>query len=398
MPIYRYQAVDAEGKTVANTVEADTLSQAKQQLSDAALVVFEITEESSNQRSAAKLKSVQKTLWVRQLATLLGAGYTLEQALQSSGRQSQDGQLKAFTQAVHRKVVEGLPFHRVLAQYPKNFDNTFCATVQAGESSGHLDAVLERLAEHAETSAQMRDNIRQALIYPVILTVVASGLITYLMTAVIPDVVKVFSASGQALPAMTQVLLSISTLISRFGPLLVLGAVAMVWWLKRWWAVPNQRYRLHKRQLTLPIVGELIRAYHTANFSGTLAILLNSGVKLVDALTISTQTLSNVALQQTAMLAVTEVQQGKSLAQSLQHGAVSFPGMLLELIDSGERTGKLPEMLSKAAEIYRRQSQSRLQALTSLLAPVMILIMGGLIFAIVLAILLPIFDLNRTIQ
>ncbi len=398
MPIYRYQAVDSTGKTVKNRIEADSLSQAKQQLSDAALVVFEIDEMQVKQtRRALRVSAAQKTLWVRQLATLLGAGYPLEKALQSCGRQSQDEKMQAFSQSIHRRVVEGLPFHRILADYPNLFDETFCATVQAGESSGHLDTVLARLADHAETAAQIRDSVRQALIYPVILAVVASAMIIYLMIAVIPDVVKVFTASGQALPGITRALLAVSDFIADYGMWLLPLLLLLIWQLKRLLARPPWRQRWHALQLRLPIAGDVLGAYHAANYSATLAILLQSGVQLVQALNISTQTLPNTIMRAVAAEACEAVQQGKSLATALNDPSAVFPGMLIELIDSGERTGQLAQMLDKGASIYRRQSQSRLTTLTALLGPVMILMMGGLIFAIVLAILLPIFDLNQTI-
>lgn len=398
MPIYRYQAVDATGKTVKDRIEADSLSQAKQQLSDAELVVFAIDEAAiKNSGRQLRLGSAQKTLWVRQLATLLGAGYTLEKALQSCGRQSQNESIQQFSQNVHRRVVEGLPFYRVLADYPKIFDETFCATVQAGESSGHLDAVLARLADHAENAAEVRDSIRQALIYPIILLIVATLMITYLLTAVIPDVVNVFSSSGQPLPGITQALLTVSEVISQYGLWLLAVFILVIWQLRRLFKRPKWRYRWHEALLRLPVVAETVRAYHAANYAATLAILLQSGVKLVEALNISTQTLSNTVMRQVADKACEQVQKGQSLAQSLNNRQGVFAGMLIEFIDSGERTGQLPEMLAKSADIYRRQSRSRLKALTALLGPVMILMMGGLIFVIVLAILLPIFDLNQTI-
>lgn len=398
MPFYRYQAINAIGKTIKNRVEADSLTHAKRLLADADLVVFDISETLvKHQYKRLKLSASQRNLWVRQLATLLGAGYTLEKALQSCGRQSHNENIQVFSQTVHRRVVEGLPFYRVLADYSKIFDETFCATVQAGESSGHLDAVLARLAEHAETATQMRDSIRQALIYPLILVVVATLMITYLMTAVIPDVVKVFSSSGQALPAMTQTLLSMSHFVTQYGLWLLPLVFLSLWQAKRLLARPVWRYRWHGLQLRLPVLGEVSSAYHASNYAATLSILLRSGVKLVAALNISTQTLANTVMRQVAGNACEQVQKGQSLANALKDSRDVFPGMLIELVDSGERTGQLAEMLDKAAIIYRRQSQSRLNTLTALLGPVMILIMGGLIFAIVLAILLPIFDLNQTI-
>lgn len=399
MPIFHYQAVDSEGKTVKKTIEADSQLQAKQRLSEQSLVVFELAEaHPKSQRYQTRLSQTQRNLLINQLATLLGAGYTLENALRSCGRQSQDARLKQLVEAIHQRVVEGVAFHQALAAYPKIFDETFCATVKAGESSGYLATVLAQLAEHAETATLMRDNVRQALVYPMILAVVAGLMIAYLMTAVVPDVVKVFIRSGQELPAITQVLLTVSHIIADYGIYLLVGFVVLIFGLRRCFSQPKWRAYLHRWALRLPILSPLTKAYHTATYSATLSILLNAGVKLVDALNISSKTLKNQLIRSVAENACDEVQQGKSLAQSLMTEKHVFPGMLIELIDSGERTGQLAPMLAKAGEIYRHQSESRLKTLTALLGPLMILVMGGIIFVIVLAILLPIFDLNQAIR
>ncbi len=394
MPTFICRAVDETGKTIRETVEGESADAVKRQFSQRGMVVFDI--EAVKQQRRLSLSAPQKMLFTRQLATLLSAGYTLEKALKSCGRQNPNSKLYELSTEIHRRVAEGIPFHQVLADYPKLFDDTFCATVKAGENSGHLDAVLARLADHAEAAQDLRDSIRQALIYPIILLVVATIMIVYLMTAVIPDVVKVFNSGGQQLPAITQWLLMISHFISQYG-IYSLIAVVGVWWM--WRRAARSEHHIRRRHqwwLTLPIAAPLIKQYQAANYSATLAILLNAGVKLIDALNIAAQTVSNRVIQRVAQQAVDEVAKGKSLAQALITEKHVFPGMLIELIDSGERTGQLAAMLEKAGDIYHGQSRARIKTLTALLGPLMILLMGGLVFAIVLAILLPIFDLNHT--
>lgn len=399
MPVYLCQAIDATGNTVRKKIEADNEAKAKALLQSQSLTVFQIDVVTRDvSRQSLTLSATQKSLFVRQLATLLGAGYTLENALQSCGRQSQDVKIKTLSQAIHQRLVEGIPFHQILRKYPKIFDETFCATIEAGEKSGFLATILERLADFTESTQQLRSSIRQSLVYPVILLIVSALMVGYLMFAVIPDVVKVFTAGGQQLPLLTQLLLNVSHFFSRFWWLLVMvigGAVLLFrWFLQR----PQGRYRWHRFLINLPFLSTLIKDYQTANYAATLAVLLQSGVKLVDALGISAQTLSNMAMKSVAVSASDEVLKGKSLAQSLMSEKHVFSGMLIELIDSGERTGKLPVMLNKAGEIFLQQSQARIKTLTAMLGPLMILLMGAIIFMIVLAILLPIFDLNQTIK
>lgn len=398
MPTFICHAVDDNGKTVKKTLQADTAELAKQQLSQQKMVVFEVVEAQSRSARQPRLSMTQKMLFTRQLSTLLGAGYTLEAALRSCGRQNPDSPLYYLSTAIHRRVTEGIAFNQALAEYPKLFDSTFCATVKAGENSGHLDAVLARLADHSEAAQNLRDSIRQALIYPLILFVVATLMIIYLMTAVIPDVVKVFNSSGQQLPAMTRGLLGLSNVIGQYGLYIAIAGAIAIWLWRRLASGERQILRRHRLWLRLPILSPLIKQYQAANYSSTLAILLNAGVKLLDALQIAAQTVSNRVMQQATQQAVDEVGKGKSLAQALTIQKQLFPGMLIELIDSGERTGQLAGMLEKAGTIYHQQSRARIKTLTSLLGPLMILLMGGLVFAVVLAILLPIFDLNQAIK
>ncbi|MPV85312.1 type II secretion system F family protein [Ostreibacterium oceani] len=399
MALFRYQAINETGKTISGKINAENALAAKKKLSQSDLTVFEITElKSSRHKTRITLATAEKALFIRQLATLLGAGYTLEKALQSCARQSQSAKIQTLSQALYARVSEGIPFYRALGEYPKIFDKTFCATVSAGEESGHFATILERLADYAEGANQLKDSVKQALIYPIILFVVATLMIAYLLINVVPDVVNVFNRSGQSLPLMTNALLALSELIRQYGLIFFGALVVLIFLVKRYVNKADNQRAWHALWLKLPLLSPIIKSYHAANYSLTLSMLLNAGVRLVDALKIANQSLANAAMKAVADNAYQEVQKGKSLAQSLMTEKHVFPGMLIELIDSGERSARLAEMLGKAGQIYQHQSQSRIKTLTALLAPVMILIMGGLIFLIVLAILLPIFDLNETIN
>ncbi len=400
MPLYHYQAINPAGDSTKGSIEANSLQAAKSQLQSQQLTVFEINEQKSKQHaSQLKLSSQQQVIFTRQLATLLSAGFTLEKALHSIAKQSQNPKLKNLAQSLYQKVVEGVPFSRALADYPKVFDEIICATVAAGEASGHMDTILSRLADHSENTDAIRSSIRQAMIYPFILFIVASLMIVYLISAVIPDVVEVFTNSGQALPTLTQILLNLSSVVEHYGLWILLGILAVSFTLRntvfKSKAFKEAKFRL---ALKLPFVGETVKTYNAAGYTATLSVLLNSGVKLVQALAISAETLVNQEIKEVAQNAAKEVKKGKPLYLSLMNKKQVFPPMLIEFVASGEQSAMLPEMLERASQIFQQQSQNKIRTLTNMLAPLMILVMGGLIFIIVLAILLPIFDLNQTIQ
>jgi len=397
MAVFHYRAVDQQGKTIDQQIDADSATAAKRQLSEKGITVFEISEIKLN-NSSKSIAGAQKALIIRQIATLLNAGYPLEKALKSCQKQHKQSKTQALIQAIHTRVIEGIPFYQALSSYPRIFNHTFCATVKAGEASGHLNAVLERLADYSENNLRLKDAIRQALIYPIILTVVSLTMVVYLLLSVVPSVVKVFTSQAQKLPMLTQYLLDISAFLQYYGMHIFIGVVVLLLAHRKLLNRPQYRARQDDLLLKMPIIGAVVKLYYTANYATTLAILLKSGVKLLEALNISAQTIANKTMQSVAQSASEEVQKGKPLALSLMPEKHVFPSMLIELIDSGERTGQLTAMLEKAGQIYEQQSQAKTQALIALLAPLMILLMGGVIFVIVLAILLPIFNLNQIVQ
>lgn len=400
MPLYQYQAINTSGENVGGNIEANSLQSAKSQLSNQQLTVFEISEFKAKKNSnQLKLSSQQQVIFTRQLATLLSAGFTLEKALNSIAKQSQTPKLKTLASSLYQKVVEGVPFSKALQGYPKVFNEIFCATVAAGEASGHMDTILTRLADHSENSDAIKSSIRQAMIYPFILFIVSSLMIVYLISSVIPDVVEVFVNSGQALPTLTQMLLTLSAIIEKHG-LWILVGIFLTSIVLRKLVFGSSLFKQAKFRLALktPFLGEAVKTYHAAGYTATLSVLLKSGVKLVQALSISAETIVNKEIKSVALAAAKEVEKGKPLHLSLMNEKQVFPAMLIEFVASGEQSATLPEMLEKSSVIFQKQSQNKIKTLTNMLAPLMILVMGALIFVIVLAILLPIFDLNQTIQ
>lgn len=397
MITFRYKAIDKVGNTVSGEIGANNAQDAKAQLKSQSLAVFELAERQASRRSV-RLNTRDKMLLTRQLATLLSAGMTLEKSLQSITRQSQQANAKQLSVEILQKVSEGLSLSQALRQYPATFNATFCATVEAGETSGCLDTVLARLAEHEEQANSIRASIVQALIYPAILFVISTIMIGYLLVAVIPDVVKVFVRGEQKLPVITEYLLAVSTFVQANWLWLIIGVFVAVIGLRLWLKQPAIRQALHRFTLRLPVIGSLVREYNAGNYCSTLAVLLQSGVKLPDGMKIAARTLVNTSIRQVADSAVDSVSKGLSAAKSLRSADNRFPAMMTELISVGEETGALPDMLMKTGMIYRAESRQKIATLTALLAPLMILMMGALIFAVVLAILLPIFDLNQAIQ
>lgn len=397
MITFRYKAINKAGNTVSGEIGANNAQDAKAQLKSQSLAVFELTERQASRRSV-RLNTRNKMLLTRQLATLLSAGMTLEKSLQSITRQSQQANAKQLSAEILQKVSEGLSLSQALRRYPATFNATFCATVEAGETSGCLDTVLARLAEHEEQANSIRASIVQALIYPAILFVISTIMIGYLLVAVIPDVVKVFVRGEQKLPVITEYLLAVSTFVQVNWLWLIIGVFVAVIGLRLWLKQPAIRQGLHRFTLRLPVIGSLVREYNAGNYCSTLAVLLQSGVKLPDGMKIAARTLANTSIRQVADSAVDSVSKGLSAAKSLRSADNRFPTMMTELISVGEETGALPDMLMKTGMIYRAESRQKIATLTALLAPLMILMMGALIFAVVLAILLPIFDLNQAIQ
>lgn len=404
MAAFQYIALTSAGRKNRGTLEADSARAARQQLRAKGLIPLEVeaATESSSSRSGNLFSSgpglsiKDLALLTRQIATLLRAGIPLEETLGAIANQTRNHRIRRIVLAVRGKVLEGHSFAQALGSFPRAFPKLYRATVEAGEHSGHLDGVLERLGDYTENQQQFRQKVQLALIYPVVLVFICVLVVTGLMVYVVPDVIDVFIGTGQVLPAPTRVLVALSDFIAAWGWLvppaifaLVLFAVAM---LRR----PAIRKRAHRRLLELPMIGWLVRGAQSARYVGTLAILTGSSVPLVQAMGIAGGVMSNEFLKERLDAAQKFVREGGSLRRALED-VEYFPPMMIYMIASGESSGSLDEMLGRAAESQERDLQGAVTAFVSLFEPAMLLVMAGIVLFIVMAIMMPIMSMNQLV-
>ncbi len=406
MPAFDYIALDGAGKEKKGVLEADTPRAARQQLRSEGLTPVEITE--ANQKSIESGKSGRSSfrgtvsvpelaLITRKIATLTGSGTPLEEALLAVGEQSEKNKIKSLVLSVRSKVLEGHSLASSLREFPRVFPEIYQATIDAGEQSGHLDAVLERLADYFENRQIANSSIKKALIYPSMLIVASVGIVAFLMGYVVPQVVQVFDNMNQELPVLTRAMLAASAFIREWG-LIILGATIVGIFLFRQ-AMHGEAFktRVHRFYLKIPMVSKIIRGFNASQFARTLSILAASGVPVLQAMGIASQVVTNRPMRKAVDTASSQVREGSTLGSSLQRTGY-FPPMLLHLIISGEASGELDTMLDKAATHQERELDSLLSVFLGLLEPVVILIMGGVVLTIVLAILMPIFEMNQLVQ
>lgn len=404
MGAYEYTALDAGGRERKGVLEGDTARQIRQLLRDkgwAPIAVAEITEQ--NQERGRRWSLFQRgasaadiALITRQFATLVRSGLPIEEALRAVSEQCEKARLKSMLLAVRSRIMEGQSLASALAAFPRAFPDLYRATVSAGEQSGHLDLVLDRLADYTENRQAVRSKVMLSLIYPVLVIVVALLVVGLLLAYVVPQVVSVFQDSGEALPLLTRGLIAVSDFARDWGLLLLaLAVIAAIAWrlllrregVKRAW---------HRFLLRVPLVSRLIRGMNAARFARTLSILAESGVPVLDALRISAEVVTNLPMRAAVENAARQVREGASLHQSLNRSGY-FPPMTIHLIASGESSGRLETMLERAAMSQERELESVIQTILGLFGPFLILVMGGVVLLIVLAILLPIFNLNQLV-
>lgn len=405
MPAFEYTAVDQRGKEQKGTLEGDTARQIRQRLRDKQLTPLSVSEVKDNRKSSGsglktyrhKLRPAELSLITRQLATLLQAGTPLEEALGTIAKQAHKHSIERVIIGVRSKVMEGYSLADSLAQFPGVFPNMYRATIAAGEHAGHLDKVLERLADYTENHQAMQQKITSALIYPVMLTLIAIGVVAGLLGYVVPQVVQVFDNMGQELPVLTRGMITASTIVKTSGPYIVvlgiLGAIVFVRLYKR----PTFKRKVDALTLRLPLIGNLIRGKNGAAFSRTLSILAGSGVPILTALKNSSEVVGNLPMREAIEHTAEKVREGATISGSLQKTGL-FPPMAMHLIASGEGSGKLEEMLERAADQQERETTTTISTALSLFEPALILIMGAVVLIIVLAILLPIFELNELVS
>jgi len=405
MGAFEYIALDSSGREKKGVIEGDAPRQVRQQLREQGWVPLEVQEvvrrEAHGQRRFSLLQrgisSTDLALITRQLATLVRAALPLEECLRAVAQQTDRARLKSMLHAVRSRVMEGHTLATGLADFRHVFPELYRTTVEAGEQSGHLERVLERLADYTEGRQQMRQKIQLAVFYPAMLTIVAILVVGGLMTYVVPQVVQVFENIGQELPALTRGLIAVSDFLRAEGLLilflLVLAVIAVIYLLRN----PGNRRRFHLVLLRIPLAGRLERGLNTGRFARTFSILTASGVPVLESMRISAQVMSNIPMRNAVDEAAARVREGSSIAAALEKSGY-FPPMTVHLIASGEASGKLEEMLERAAINQEREIETMIAAVLGLFEPLLILFMGGVVLTIVLAILLPIFDLNQLIQ
>ena len=404
MSAFSYQALDASGKLVKGVLEGDSQRQIRSQLRQRELRPVAVEAVSGaeyktgvNRLGWSGVAARDLALLTRQLATLVESHMPLADSLQAAARQSRKVRVKSVLLEVRSRVVEGHTLAYGLGEFPTVFDETYRAMVRAGENAGYLGPVLTRLADHAENRQFTQQKLRAAMVYPIILIAVALLVIGALMTYVVPELVRIFATSNAQLPVLTRVLIASSDFLGSFGLLLIGALIALSMMLRRLLKIETFRKRWHQILLRLPIAGELARGLDAARYSSTLSILIGAGVPLLHALGIAGEVLGNLVLREAAAAVRLRVEQGGSLHRGLEEVAV-FPPMMVHLISSGEASGELEVMLSRAASNQERDTEMSLGTLMSLLEPLLVVFMGGFVLLVVLAVLMPIFDLNTLVK
>jgi general secretion pathway protein F len=404
MGAFEYTAVNASGKERKGIIEGDTPRRVRQLLREKDLIPLSVTEiaekESTRQQSFTIRRSMSATdlaMITRQIATLVHSSMPIEEALTAVGEQSEIPRIKSIIMGVRAKVMEGHSLADGLSDFPRAFPDLYRATVSAGEQSGHLDTVLERLADYTEGRQELRQKIMNAMIYPIVLTLLAISIVTLMLVYVVPKVVRVFSNTGQELPGLTTALIALSEFLQNYGYALIIALGIGAWITYQLLKKPGPRRARDKFLLRVPVIGRLVRGINTARFTRTLSILTGSGVPVLDSLHISGAVITNLPMNEAVQEAAERIREGAPIGKSLAESG-HFPPISIHLISSGEASGQLDTMLDRAAQNQERDVDGLIAALLGILEPALIVSMGVVVLVIVLAILLPIFELNQLVK
>jgi general secretion pathway protein F len=409
MAAFEYKALDKKGKQQKGVIEADSARHARSQLREQRLMPVEIQQVADKEaRSQSggfsfgnlfkkRISVAELALITRQIATLVAAGLPIEEALKAVGQQSEKARLGNMIMAVRSRVVEGYSLADSMAEFPHVFDDLYRAMVASGEKSGHLEVVLNRLADYTERRQQLKSKLTQAMIYPAVLTTVAIGVIAVLLAAVVPKVVGQFEHMGQELPGTTQFLILASDFVQNYGFILVGVIIALFVVLKRLLTQPAMRMKFDSLLLKLPVIGKVSKSINTARFARTLSILSASAVPLLDGMRIASEVLQNVKVRAAVDDAGARVREGTSLGAALTNTKL-FPAMMLYMIASGEKSGQLENMLERAADNQDREFESNVNIAIGVFEPLLVVSMAGVVLFIVMAILQPILELNNLIS
>ena len=405
MAAYEYQALDAKGRRKHGVLEADSARLVRQQLREQGLTPLEVTETVEKARREAtgfslfrpSMSTGDLALITRQLATLVAAALPIEESLKAVAEQCEKPKQRTLISAVRGKVLEGHAMAEAMATFPSVFDQLYSAMVAAGEKSGHLEKVLNRLADYTEQRQQMKNKLMQAMIYPIVLTLVAVGVIAILLSSVVPKVVEQFVHMKQQLPLSTRILMGASDFVRDYGLVVVLlmGCALMFF---RWWnRKPERRIRYHALLLRLPVIGRVARGINTARYARTLSILNSSAVPLLEGMRISGEVLTNDYARARLVAASERVREGSSLRTALEQTKL-FPPMMLHMIASGERSGELDNMLERAADNQDREFEGQVNIALGVFEPALVVSMAAIVLFIVMSILQPILELNNMVS
>ena len=404
MGAYEYTALDPRGREKKGILEGDAARAIRAQLRDQGLTPIEVHEVADRKSGRARgisfsrgISVTELSLFTRQLATLTHAGLPMEEALKAVAEQTDSDKVQRIIVGVRSQVVEGHTFADALGHFPNSFDELYRATASAGEQSGRIDEVLTGLADYVEDQQSMRQKIMAALIYPAFLSVVAIGIVIALLTTVVPDLVAVFDSVDAELPALTTGLITVSDFLRYWGWLLALiiaaTVIAFIYAMRR----PTFKRAVQSRILQMPLVGRFVRGVNTARFTRTLSILASSGVPALDAMTIGADVVTNLPMRDAIKRAAARVREGDAIHRALGRERL-FPPITLHMIANGEISGELEMMLGRAADHQEREVETLRQGVMGILGPAVILLMGGLVLIIVLAILQPVFNLNQLVK
>ena len=400
MSSFRFEAADGTGRIEKGLLEADSPAAARSALRARGLVPLEVAALGAGRARALQRRRFSEAdlaAATRELASLLSAGLPVAQALGVTIEQAEQPGVREVFAAVRSDVFGGHRLAQALAEFPREFPEVYRASIAAGEDSGQLGKVMERLATYLEERQALRGKVLGAFLYPALVTVVAFAIVIFLMTYVVPQVVEVFRHSRQALPWPTRLLLAVSAFLREGAPWILAAGAAAFFGLRAWLARPGRRLAYHALLLKLPFFGRILRAIDTARFASTLAILAGAGVPLLRALEAARATLANTVLAAAVGEIIEAVREGHGLAPALAREKV-FPPVLVHLAASGEATGELAAMLERAAANLSREAERRALAASTLLEPVLILAMGAVVLGIVLAVLMPIIEINQLVR
>ncbi len=407
MPAFEYRALDSAGKSKKGTIEGDNARQVRQRLKEQNLIPVEVTQAKNKSDSKGNsaggsgfrrgISTAELSLITRQLSTLVQSGMPLEECLRAVSEQAEKPRIRTMMAAVRSKVTEGYTLSDSLGDYPHIFDELFRSMVSAGEKSGHLDMVLERLADYVENRQKMRSKLAQALIYPAVLVIFAVGIVSFLLAAVVPKIIEPIIQMGQTLPQSTQILLAASDFIQHWGLILLAIFIFMAYCARTALRKPGVRLNWDRRLLSMPLIGKITKGLNTSRFARTLAICTSSAIPILEGMRVAVDVMSNQYVKKQVLVASDNVREGVSLRKSLDETHL-FPPMMLHMIASGEQSGELESMLTRAADNQDQSFESMVNIALGIFTPALIAMMAGLVLFIVMATLMPMLEMNNLVS